>query len=79
MSLFSMDFAENPIRMFMVLSRGCWVSVYLFMLGQAGSDLAVSGSSSPEVEYGNMEQLSAVQTNQGSSGNNVVNTSVYIH
>ena len=35
MSLISMDFAENPIQMFMVLSRGCWVSVYLFMLGQA--------------------------------------------
>ena len=49
MSLISMDFAENPIQMFMVLSRGCWVSVYLFMLGQAGSDLTVSGSSSPEV------------------------------
>ena len=50
------------------------LSVYV---GAGRGDLAVSGSSSPEVEYGNMEQLSAVQTNQGSSVNSVINTSVF--
>ena len=50
------------------------LSVYV---GAGRGDLAVSGSSSPEVEYGNMEQLSAVQTSQGSSVNSVINTSVF--
>ena len=49
MSLISMDFAENPIRMFMVLSRGDWGECLSVYVGAGRGDLAVSGSSSPEV------------------------------
>ena len=49
MSLISMDFAENPIQMFMVLSRGGLVKCLSVYVGAGRSDLAVSGSSSPEV------------------------------